>query len=228
MSVLTITAGLLLSSAGGLHAALTVNGSVASTLSEFSGAAVFTTAAGPNSFNQRNVNNSRANTQTFSVGTAFTLDAVYIAYENAGFADGDITLSIYNVADVNAPTLSLGSLVVSGTFASNAGSRVGWPGSDGVTHALKFDFTGSDEVPLAASVGTAGYALQFTTSTGGGGVFQWQRLGNVYAGGSSYEAGVQDAGTLDYAMAITAVPEPSAMALFGFSGAALLVRRRRK
>jgi hypothetical protein len=228
-SILTVTAGLLLSS----HAAVTVNGSTAGTLvsNGLTTAAVYTTTT--DGFNERNVHGNRLNTQTFQVASTFTLDAVYLEYQAPGggtYADGDFTLSIYNVADVNAATLTLGSSVVSATFTSNATTRAaaGFTTSDSATSLLKFDFTGIDEVPLAATSGTAGYALQFTTTTGSGVVFNWQRSGNdLYPGGSSYETGSINSG-LDYALALTAIPEPSAMALFGFSGVALLARRRRK
>jgi hypothetical protein len=218
---------------------VTVDGSATGTLlsnsllTDFSTTAMVYTTTG-DGFNERNVHGARFNTQTFQVGTTFTLDAIYLEYQAPGggvYADGDFTLSIYNVADVSASTLSLGSLVVSGTFTSDATTRAaaGFTTSDSSTSLLKFDFTGTDEVSLAATSGTAGYAIQFTTTTGTSPVFTGQRYGfsDSYAGGSSYETGAINAG-LDYALAITAVPEPSAMALMGFAGVALLARRRRK
>lgn len=233
-SILTLIAGLLLCSAGGLQAAVIVTGSTTGTLfsNGLTTAAVYTTSAGNNNFNERNVRNDRQNTQTFQVGTTFTLDAVYLEYENGGYNDGDITLGIYNVADVTAGTLSLGSLMVSGTFTSNATTRAaaGFTSSGDITSLLKFDFTDIDEVSLAATSGTAGYALQIATTTGANPVFAWQRAGgDLYSGGSSYEAGGINAG-LDYAMAITAaaVPEPSRMLLLGLSLFGMLTIRRRK
>lgn len=233
VSTSILTAALLLSSAGALHAGMTVDGSVAGTLVDNgfnTSAAVFTTIG--DGFNERNVRNDRANTQTFQVGSTFTLDAIYIEYQSGGYSDGDVTLSIYNVADVNASTLSLGSLVVSGTFTSNSTTRAaaGFTSSTSATSLLAFDFTGSDEVSIGATAGTAGYALQFTTTAGSNAVFAWQR-GGGYAGGSSYEAGSINSG-LDYAVAFTAVaiPEPSSAAALAGAlavGVALTQRRRR-
>lgn len=230
-----LTAGL--SSAGGLHAGMTVDGSITGTLlsnsllTDFSlpaNSSVYTTTG--DGFNERNVNGNRQNTQTFQVGTPFTLDAIYLEYQSGGYSDGDFTLSIYNIADVNAATLSLGSLVLSGTFTSDATTRAaaGFTSSSSATSLLKFDFTGSDEVLIGATSGTTGYAIQFTTTTGGNAVFAWQR-GGGYAGGSSYEAGAINDG-LDYALAITAapVPEPSTMALSGMGGLAMLFALRRQ
>ena len=233
-----LTAGLLLSSVGGLHAAMTIDGSTTGTLlnnslgidfSLSANSSVYTTTT--DLFNERNVHGVRQNAQTFQVGTTFTLDAIYLEYQAPGggtYADGDMTLSIYSVADVNAATLSLGPLVVSGTFTSDATSRAtaGFTTSDSATSLLKFDFTGIDEVSLAATGGTAGYALQFTTTTGSGVVFNWQR-GGGYAGGRAYEVGA-DPAALDYALAITAVPEPSTMALVGMGGLAMLLGLRRR
>ena len=207
-----LTAALLLFFVGGLHAGMVVSGSAAGTLisnslgidfSRPANASVYTTTG--DNFNERNVRNDRLNTQTFQVGTTFTLDAVYLEYQSGGYSDGDVTLSIYNVADVNASTLTLGSLVVSGTFTSNATTRAaaGFTSSTTANSLLKFDFTGSDEVSLAATDGTAGYALQISTTTGANPVFAWQRAG-AYAGGSSYESAAINSG-LDYAMAISAV-----------------------
>ena len=179
--ILTLIAGLSLCSAGGLQAAVIVTGSITGTLPsnslgiDFSNPAnssVFTTTT--DDFNERNVRNDRLNTQTFQVGTMFTLDAIYLEYQSPGtYADGDITLSIYNVADVNAATLSLGSSVVSGTFTSNATTRAtaGFTSAGDITSLLKFDFTDTDEVSIGATSGTAGYALQITTTTGTNPVF---------------------------------------------------------
>jgi hypothetical protein len=236
ISILAVAAGVLLSSVGGLHAGMTVNGSATGDLITNSlginfslpaNSSVYTTIG--DGFNERNVRNDRANTQTFQVGSTFTLDAVYLEYQSPGsYADGDIILSIYNVADTNAATLTLGSLVVSGTFTSNATTRTaaGFTSSTGATSLLKFDFTGADQVSLAATSGTAGYALQFTTTTGTNPVFTWER-GGGYAGGSSYESGAINSG-LDYAVAITAVPEPHeyAIAITALLGVAIFIRRR--
>ncbi|MBE2285591.1 MAG: PEP-CTERM sorting domain-containing protein [Prosthecobacter sp.] len=238
-SILTLTAGLLLFSAGGLQAAVIVTGSTTGTLpsnslgidfSNPANSAVYTTTT--DNFNERNVRSPRDNTQTFQVASTFTLDALYLEYQSGNpYADGTIVLSIYNVADVNASTLTLGTSVVTGTFTSDAISRAaaGFTSSADITSLLKFDFTGSDEVTLAATSGTAGYALQITSSATSNGVFAWQRSGgDLYAGGSSYEAGGINSG-LDYAFAMTAaVPEPSRTVLLGLSLFGMLTTRRRK
>lgn len=239
VSTSILTTCLLLSSAAGLHAAMLVDGSVAGTLVDNgfnTSAAVYTSTS--DNFNERNVHGARFNTQTFQVGSAFTLDAVYIEYQapGSGYSDGDFTLTIYNVADVTASSLTLGSPVVSGTFTSNSTTRAsaGFTSSSSVTSLLEFDFTGSDEVSIAATSGTAGYAIQFTTNTGTNPVFNWQRSGqsgDAYAGGSSYETGSINSG-LDYAVAFTAVaiPEPSSAAALAGAlavGVAMTKRRRR-
>jgi hypothetical protein len=200
---------------------------------------VYTVTA--DTFYQSNVRNDRFNTQTFQVGTAFTLDSIYLEYKapgGASYADGDITLSIYNVDDVNAATLTLGSLVVAGTFTSDATTRAaaGFTNDGTYQQVLQFTFTGLDQVELAATTGTTGYAIQFTTTTGTNPVFAWQRNATGYAGGNAYNSGTiptdPNNGTpLDYTLAFapaSAVPEPGTVALVtvGLFGAIFITRRR--
>lgn len=248
-----LTTGLLLSSVGGLHAQnMTVTSSTATAattglainsfgidLTQPANSSVYT-VEGDGGFLRRNVNNNRLNTQTFQVGTTFTLDSIYLPYQNGGYNDGTITLSIYNVADVNASTLTLGSLVLQDSWVDNATTRAAAGFISSGDALLRFSFTGIDQVTLAATTGTAGYALQFSTTTGGNAVFAWQRNDNTYAGGTCYEfngstytipTDPNNGSTLDYAMAITAVapvPEPSTMALAGMGSLGMLFALRRR
>jgi hypothetical protein len=214
------TTGTLLSNSLGIDFSLPANSNVY-------------TVSPATSFDERNVRDDRQNTQTFQVGTTFTLDSIYLEYQSPGtYADGDIILSIYNVDDVNAATLTLGSLVVSGTFTSDATTRAaaGFTSDGGATSLLQFTFTGADQVSIPATSGTAGYAIQFTTTAGTNPVFTWERAGgDLYAGGSSYESGTINTG-LDYSLAFAAaVPEPGTVALVtvGLFGALCITRRRR-
>lgn len=246
ISAALLTAGLLLSSVGGLHAGMLVDGSATGSLtanslsidfSQPANAAVFTTVGNSaDGSYERNVKPERLLTQTFQVGSTFTLNSVYLEYESPGtYQDGNITLSIYNVADVNATTLTLGSLLVSGTFSSTSASRTaaGFTSSSSYPNSLlDFSFTGLDQVTLAATTGSAGYAVQISSDAPTGTtLFTWERNGNNYAGGNSYDTGAIASvfgSPTDFAMAITAVPEPSTMALAGMGGLAMLFALRRQ
>ena len=169
--------------------------------------------------------------QSFSVGSAFSAEAIYLVYENDAnaYTNWNMTVTIFEVADVQAANLVPGTTVYTGTLTFPA--PVGFAGSDTIA---RIDLT----TPLAlnASVGTEGYALQITESSGGGfnPGFEWLRTGssagNVYAGGSAYEDGVTkglDADGRDFSLAISSIPEPAAISLFAALGGGILFIRRR-
>lgn len=169
--------------------------------------------------------------QSFSVGSAFSAEAIYLAYENDSnaYTNWNMTLTIFEVADVQATNLVAGTTVYSGSFTFPA--PVGSSGSDTIA---RIDLT----TPLAlnASVGTEGYALQITESSDGdfNPGFEWLRTGNtagnVYAGGAAYEDGITKgvgASGRDFSLAISSIPEPATISLFAALGGGILFMRRR-
>lgn len=170
--------------------------------------------------------------QTFSVASPFTAKAIFLAYENdsKGYQDWDMTVTIFEVADVMATTITPGNTVFSSTFTFPA--PVGSSGSDTIA---RLDL--SSTVALNASVGTSGYAIQLTEASGSSfnPGFEWLRTGStagsVYAGGAGYEDGsIISSGARDFDLAISSVPEPASLSLFAALSAAMLFmssRRRR-
>lgn len=182
------------------------------------------------------LNSSRQLTQTFQVATGFAIDKFYI---DAGtqVASKSFTVSIFTVADTNAgapDAVPTGTNLLTTTIATTPSSLSGTSG------VLEFDLTGSDEIFLAATTGTAGYALQLDR-TEGDGAFVWlihesgdgtsggtvgpdlytagQAYGSVLGGGFTH-------GNSDYTLAFTAVPTPAALPA-GLALIALAAMRRK-
>ncbi|VGO11757.1 hypothetical protein PDESU_00303 [Pontiella desulfatans] len=143
--------------------------------------------------------------QTFSVSNAFSLGTIYIPYENdtgGSTADWSMTVRIFPVADVSA-------------------SNVVASGADVYTNTFTFPYVGGSDttaeinlttpVVLAASVGTSGYALQITESSGGDFLPGWEWLrsstADPYAGGDMYEDGtIKGTGTSARDLSIALAP----------------------
>ncbi|MDF7809151.1 DNRLRE domain-containing protein [Pontiellaceae bacterium B12219] len=144
--------------------------------------------------------------QTFTVDTEFLAQRIYLPYENDsnGNMDWSMTVTIFEVADVEASTLEAGTIVYSGTFTFPATSP-----SDADTTA-QIDLT--TPIVLAASVGTSGYAIQITESSGADFNPGWEWLrptDDAYAGGVMYEDGViKNNGDRDLSFAISSIPGP--------------------
>lgn len=167
--------------------------------------------------------------QTFSVDSAFDATAIWLVYENDDRAvvDWNMTLTIFEVADVQASSIVAGATVYSGSFVFP------YVGNADTVAAIELD----TPLSLNASVGTAGYALQITEASGGdfNPGWEWLRTGSgdasVYDGGHGYEDGNEKGtGTAarDFTLAVSSViPEPSSLALLLIGAVALVARRSR-
>ncbi|QDU91442.1 hypothetical protein Pla175_48700 [Pirellulimonas nuda] len=140
--------------------------------------------------------------QSFTVTTGFSLESIFLAYENDTASTGDktLTLSIFPVADVNA--------------------AVGYvdppdPNSFLLSESVTFPYVGNTDTiagiklstPLALSPG--GYMLHFSGTTNPG--WEWLRpltsVGSTYADGRGYENGDEkDASGIDFSLALSSVP----------------------
>ena len=169
-------------------------------------------------------------TQTFQLSDPLILEKMYISVtslvQNRAF-----TISIFSVADTNAGTAGTppsGTNLLATVSLSTGTLSAG-------TQFLEFSFTGADAITLAASTGTAGYAVQLnrndTTVP-----FNWvkHRSGSSgtdrYVEGQAYSTNFADswAGNSDFTLAFsgTVIPEPTT-ALLGGLGFLMLLRRRR-
>lgn len=184
-------------------------------------------------------NSSRSLAQTFQVDTTFTLDAVFIEYQAPaqGYIDGTISLRIFPVVDVNAATLTAsGSDVLNVPIVLDAAARTAasFTSSTTVTSVLKFDLTGVHEVTILANdlIGspTSGYAILLETADNGANnraLLTWEGSNTgAFTRGRGYVIGAGQ--TTDFAVALTAVPEPSVpwlLALGIFSWGTARLRR---
>jgi hypothetical protein len=147
--------------------------------------------------------------QTFSVDAAFSLQTIYIPYENDanGIAAWSMKIRIFPVADVSAVTLvASGADVYTGTFTFTA------PPDDLTQYMAQIELTNA--VPLAASEGTSGYAMEITEASGGDFNPGWEWLrptSESYAGGVMYEDGaIKNSGERDLSLALAGAPVPTA------------------
>jgi hypothetical protein len=188
---------------------------------------------------ERDVRFTRDLTQTFQVPNAITLDKIYIDVEEA-VAEKEVTVRLFQVADVNAASVVEGTLLVSQIYTTSAGINTA-DGANDPLLVLELDFTGADEVTLQPSVGTEGYALQLKRTGLGSDAddsaqraFKWHYNNrsatavSIYANGRGYAiaGGGIDAGD-DFLMAIAAVPEPSGLGLAVMAAGVLFGQRRR-
>ncbi len=162
--------------------------------------------------------------QTFSLDSAFSARAIYLAYENDDRAvtDWTMTVSIFEVADVTAAGLvPAGDDVYTGTFT--------FPYVEAGTVA-RLDLT--TPLSLNASVGTGGYAIQIAEAAGADFNPGWEWLrptSAVYDGGAMYEDGLlKNAGERDLSLAISSIPEPGTLGLLGISAIGAFAIRRFK
>lgn len=147
--------------------------------------------------------------QSFSVDSAFSAKTIYLIYENDsnGYQDWDMTVTIFEVADVSALTLIPGTPVYTNTFTFPA--PLGGSGTDTIA---KLELT--TPVALNASVGTAGYAIQFSEASGNGSNpgFEWLRTGssfaNAYPGGVAYDdSNAKNDGERDFTLVISSLAD---------------------
>jgi len=165
-------------------------------------------------------NPSRSLAQTFQVDATFTLDAVLIEYQAPaqGYIDGTLSLRIFPVADINAATLiASGSdvLNVPSVLDPTTRAAASFTSSTTVTSVLKFDLTGVHEVTILANdlIGSpnSGYAILLETADNGAnnkGLLTWEASNaGTFTRGRGYIVGAGQ--TTDFAVALTAVPEPT-------------------
>lgn len=184
---------------------------------------------------------NRRLTQTFQVTSGFKLDKFFIDVTGL-LANQAFDVSIFTVADTNlgAPNaIPTGSNLLTTVTATTPGAISG--GGSGV---LEIDLTGSDEIDLATSVGTAGYAIQlnrvadnastapfvWVTHASGDGTSSGPVGPDLYTAGQAYGSvlgGGFTHGNSDFTLALVAVPEPSTGFLAAFAASALFLRRRR-
>jgi hypothetical protein len=185
-------------------------------------------------------NPNRSLGQTFQVDATFTLDAVFIEYQAPaqGYVDGTASLRIFPVADVNAATLTAsGSDLLNVPFVLDPTTRAAafFTSSTTVTSVLKLDLTGVHEVTILANdlIGSpnSGYAILLETADNGANnraLFTWQGSNTgAFTRGRGYVIGTGQ--TADFAVALTAVPEPTVpriLALGAFYWGVARLRRR--
>lgn len=214
-----------------------------------------TTSTAPDAFSDpRGAGNGRNIFQTFQVGTTFTLDKIFVPYarDPANTNGGNILLRIFSVEDVNADR-SVYNVTPSATFAGTGlllsavaslpTGGAGYVGAPATTGVLEFDLTGTDEIVIPATTGTAGYAFQIYTQGISGHPFvaRYTDSGqnSLYSGGRYYEWNPganawynsnNAAGDRDLAFRMSPVPEPNAMVLLGIGMVGLggIFRRSRK
>lgn len=184
------------------------------------------------------VDSGRFLTQTFQVASGFTLGKVYIDVTNLA-ANKAFDVSIFAVSDTNLGAPNAIPTGINLLTTISVTTPVSISGAAGV---LTFDFSGVDAIFLAATTGTAGYALQFNAVTDDSDPFVWvthasgdgtsggtvgpdlytagQAYGSVLGGGFTH-------GNSDFTLALVAVPEPSTSLLAIFASSSLLMRRRR-
>lgn len=163
--------------------------------------------------------------QTFSVESAFSAQAIFLVYENDTRSNvtWNLTMTLFEVADVHAVNLeAAGAPVFTDSFT--------FPPVGGSDTIARIDL--DTPLPLDASVGTAGYALQISGTDFNPG-WEWLRTssaGNVYGGGQAYEDGAEKGSGVDsrdFSLAVSSVPEPAGMALVLLGGLVLTFRRKR-
>jgi hypothetical protein len=123
---------------------------------------VFTADAGPvgtAGTGARGVDDLRELRQTFKNPTTFDVGQIYLGFDvTSGL--GGLTVTIYEVEDVNAATWTPGAVFHSFQFFDSL------PGTSG---RLKFNLTGTDVFSLPArSTGNQGYALALSNTDGAG------------------------------------------------------------
>lgn len=222
-SLLVMSAGVFLTAAA-LRAdiSLTFDPSYPST------PAFFSTDPEPLTVAQRGVTGTRQLRQTFQLSQSVTVSEITVSLALGG-TDGGLTLSFYEVDDVNAATWTAGNLMKTLTLGTNVDLLIS-------TNRLGLSLTGSDIFSLPQrDSGTLGYGIEISNADG------VSTIGNVrhsnngtdnFLGGRFYtETGAQSgSGNRDIGLALVGaavVPEPGALALSGL-GAFLLFQLRRR
>ncbi|QDS99194.1 PEP-CTERM sorting domain-containing protein [Adhaeretor mobilis] len=167
--------------------------------------------------------------QSFQTDTAFSLNHIWVYYENDTNAPGDktVTMTIFTVADVNATTHAEPPLAGDIVFSED----ILFPYVGNTETVARIDL--DSPLAIAAAAGTEGYILSF--SGGGDPGWEWERDGssggNAFPGGVAYEeaaAKISGGHTVDFSFALSSsVPEPSGLVLATLAMLAGGLRRKR-
>ncbi|RKX43015.1 MAG: hypothetical protein DRP64_08820, partial [Verrucomicrobia bacterium] len=159
-----------------------------SVLSAWPTVPLFQTAAPDDASSERDVKLNRNLTQTFRFSDSFTLDKITMLVGSSEDLTQGFNLLVYEVANVNAPTL-----VPEGTALLNVPISVLGLAIPTTTDwvPLEFDLEGAEEIDLPFRASPAGYAIQLLDSGAGTRPFKlrFANSGNVYTNGLFYSEG---------------------------------------
>ena len=166
-------------------------------------------------------------TQTFKVDREFTVGRIYLEYNLAADLTDTFDIKVFEVDDVNAPTLTEGNLVQTLTGLNT----VGWDTST-TEHVVEFELAPVAQFTLSPRAGDAGYALQIVDGNPSTRHFEWTaNNGYIYANGREYAVGYYQLAQYDMTLALDSVriPEPSTflLAAVGSLGLAFCGWRRK-
>jgi|GEM_PF-1988327 len=169
-------------------------------------------------FNERDVKSTRHNAQTFTIGSAFTLDKIAINYFAAATSEArEATFQLFSVAEPEPGSLSADPVIIdSVSFTSSQLTEA--------AGTLVFDVIDT-EVTAGSS-----FAIRFVASSSDL-LFKWA-FADPFADARRYEGNNLVSNNEDYTIGLigtaSTIPEPSAAALLAGGAAVLLATTRRR
>ncbi len=185
---------------------------------------------------------NRIITQTFQLATSVDVGQISLLYER-GKSGTLVQVWVFPVSNTAATSIQAGfdDAVANGFLLDAQFAMPTTPDEDkgvagGVDRTLTISLPGGDVMTLAATSGTAGYAIAFQAVDADSSTsvlenaFTWRfREANAYSGGRLfYDTLAAGSTTRDATLALVAVPEPAAFGLSGPGALALLGLRRRR